>query len=579
MDLGNLAARFAPTDNPLRFRQGSIVSVEADQCTLTVTIAGSTVPISGVRYATGVMPVPGLAVWLATDGRDLWAIATLMTTDTTPWGYYVDYTFARGATQPATPTGNIPASPPWYGSPPAGTTALWMSEATKNPQGVVVGSWSLPVPLTGDPGPAGTPAPLEQIEYSQDGTNWYTTPTGADVYIRFSNDGGVTWGDAVRVLGPEGPPAHPVIFEYSEDAASWHTTPTVNDNFLRSSSDDGATWSDAFLTTGAPGTNGTNGNYIAVAYKEGARTGISAPTGNGPVPSGWSGTPVALSDGVTNCLWVSRAICAANNTLIGSWSTPNAFIMTADYVKALVALSSPVISSGKTSYTDTATGFWMGLASSVYKFAIGTATSYMRWTGSALELVGAAITGPAIAGGTIVGGTVTGGTIIAGDSALGNYCKLSQRIPGGLDDMPTGVLDFYYEGGLIGSVYGGLDGLTFLGAGGVSPTFAGDLQIAGQLIAGDVTVANLYPLVGIVGLASGKVTVTGIVQNVEKSVTVTFPGGSFTTAPSVVCNPETSAPVAVSVSARAISATGFTLTIRRSDMTTTCPVDWIATSL
>ena len=172
MDLGNLPARFAPKDNPLRFRQGSIVSVEADQCTLTVTIAGSTVPISGVRYATGVMPVPGLAVWLATDGRDLWAIATLMTTDTTPWGYYVDYTFARGATQPATPTGNIPASPPWYGSPPVGTTPLWMSEATKNPQGVVVGSWSLPVQLTGDPGPAWDSAPLVAPTAPTFGTGW-----------------------------------------------------------------------------------------------------------------------------------------------------------------------------------------------------------------------------------------------------------------------------------------------------------------------------------------------------------------------------------------------------------------------
>ncbi len=395
MDLGNLPARFAPKDNPLRFRQGSIVSVEADQCTLTVTIAGSTVPVSGVRYATGVMPVPGLAVWLATDGRDLWAIATLMTTDTTPWGYYVDYTFARGATQPAAPTGNIPASPPWYGSPPSGTTPLWMSEATKNPQGVVVGSWSVPVQLTGAPGAA---APLLQVQYSQDGTNWYTTPTGADVYIRSSNDGGATWSAAVRILGPQGPggatgpggadgpqgPQGPggstgptgysAFIQYSSDDASWHDAPwNTGDNFQRSGTGTSyaditarSAWGPGVLfvgTNGADGTNGTNGwdgaagtngNYIAVAYKEGARTGISAPTGNGPVPSGWSGVPVALSDGVTNCLWVSRATCTYANVLIGSWSTPNQFIITADYLKAYVEIASPIITGGR--FQTAATG-------------------------------------------------------------------------------------------------------------------------------------------------------------------------------------------------------------------------------
>jgi hypothetical protein len=352
MDLGNLPARFAPTDNPLRFRQGSIVSVEADQCTLTVTIAGSTVPISGVRYATGVMPVPGLAIWLATDGRDLWAISTLMTTDTTPWGYYVDYTFARGVTPPppATLTGNIPASPPWYGSPPSGTTPLWMSEATKNPQGVVVGSWSLPVQLTGDPGPAGspgTPAPLLQIRYSLDGASWHSTYTGTDAYISTSSDGGVTWSAAVRIVGPAGADGAPLYVQYSHDnGVTFHDPPwDTSDNFMRQKVGTGA-WSGPILFVGTPGANGTNGNYIAVAYKEGARTGIAAPTGNGPIPSGWSGTPVALAVPVTNCLWVSRATCSYTNVLIGSWSTPTAFIITADYVKAGIAMSSPSITGG-----------------------------------------------------------------------------------------------------------------------------------------------------------------------------------------------------------------------------------------
>lgn len=334
MDLGNIPARLAPTPSGLRLRQGTIVSVEVDQATLTVTVAGSTVPVSGVRYATGVIPMPGLGVWLATDGRDMWAIAVLMQTDIVPWGYYVDYTFARAASKPATPTGDIPGAP-WYGSPPEGTGPLWMSEGTKTPQGALTGSWSVPVQLTGDAGATGAAAPLVQVQYSQDGSAWYSSPTGSDVYIRTSNDGGATWSAAVRILGPQGP-------------------------------------------QGASGAAGTNGNYIAVAYKEGARTGIAAPTGNGPVPSGWSGTPIALTDPVNNCLWVSRATCSYTNTLIGSWSAPNQFIFTADFVKANVAMTSPLITGG--TFQTAASGARALLGSD------GVYNSWLRlWSGYAAE--------------------------------------------------------------------------------------------------------------------------------------------------------------------------------------------------
>lgn len=77
MDLLKLAQAIA--DAPpagIRFRQGSIVSVAADD-TVTVTIGGSSVQISGIKVASHVCPVPGAACWLVTDGRDWMVMATL----------------------------------------------------------------------------------------------------------------------------------------------------------------------------------------------------------------------------------------------------------------------------------------------------------------------------------------------------------------------------------------------------------------------------------------------------------------------------------------------------------------------
>jgi hypothetical protein len=47
-----------------------------------------------------------------------------------------------------------------------------------------------------------------------------------------------------------------------------------------------------------------------------------------------------------------------------------------------------VIKAGKTTYASTTSGFYLGYDSTTYKFHIGDATSYFKWTGSAIELVG-----------------------------------------------------------------------------------------------------------------------------------------------------------------------------------------------
>lgn len=65
-----------PTPENLRIRLGSVVSVQDDR-TITVTIAGSSTQIAGVKYLAHVQPDPGTPVWLMTDGVDLFAFGVL----------------------------------------------------------------------------------------------------------------------------------------------------------------------------------------------------------------------------------------------------------------------------------------------------------------------------------------------------------------------------------------------------------------------------------------------------------------------------------------------------------------------
>lgn len=59
----------------LRVRQGEVVSVSSYG--VTVTIAGSTSQISGVKYLGSYAPQVGAHVWLLTDGDDMFAIGHL----------------------------------------------------------------------------------------------------------------------------------------------------------------------------------------------------------------------------------------------------------------------------------------------------------------------------------------------------------------------------------------------------------------------------------------------------------------------------------------------------------------------
>lgn len=75
MDLNYVASIFA-NDNPLRLRVGTVISVQSDR-TCTVTVGGDTTEISGVKYMSDIAPDPQAAIWLVSDGRDLFALGHL----------------------------------------------------------------------------------------------------------------------------------------------------------------------------------------------------------------------------------------------------------------------------------------------------------------------------------------------------------------------------------------------------------------------------------------------------------------------------------------------------------------------
>lgn len=72
--IGRLAGQVASVPG-LRIRQGTVVSVVS--YSLTITVAGSTEQVSGVKYLGSYAPRVGAHVWLVTDGADMFAFGHL----------------------------------------------------------------------------------------------------------------------------------------------------------------------------------------------------------------------------------------------------------------------------------------------------------------------------------------------------------------------------------------------------------------------------------------------------------------------------------------------------------------------
>lgn len=74
-DLVTALGKAAP-EAPVRLRRGQIVSVQSDG-TVTVTVGGGTEQAQGVRVAASCCPIPNAGCWLATDGQDMFVLATM----------------------------------------------------------------------------------------------------------------------------------------------------------------------------------------------------------------------------------------------------------------------------------------------------------------------------------------------------------------------------------------------------------------------------------------------------------------------------------------------------------------------
>jgi predicted ribosome-associated RNA-binding protein Tma20 len=75
MDLRRLVADLAPTGQSMRLRSGVVVSDEVG--TVTITVAGSTVEIPGIRHLDSYAPTAGDTVFMLTDGFDILILGKL----------------------------------------------------------------------------------------------------------------------------------------------------------------------------------------------------------------------------------------------------------------------------------------------------------------------------------------------------------------------------------------------------------------------------------------------------------------------------------------------------------------------
>lgn len=89
-----------------------------------------------------------------------------------------------------------------------------------------------------------------------------------------------------------------------------------------------------------------------------------------------------------------------------------------------VANTGAIYSTGKTSYSSTTAGFWLGYDSTAYKFNIGDGTKYLKWSGSSLLFAGdMETTGHVVAHGTSSAegytATIIAAPTFSGDAIVG----------------------------------------------------------------------------------------------------------------------------------------------------------------
>lgn len=134
----------------------------------------------------------------------------------------------------------------------------------------------------GTDGADGANAPLLEIEYSADGSSWHGTYAGADIYMRLSADGAVTWGSAQLIRGgdvtyawvrsasmPAAPPSAPG--SNTRPPAGWYAADPGGSGMLWMTfarfGGEGYNytgWNPPVRVEGVDGTNGTDGHSAVI---------------------------------------------------------------------------------------------------------------------------------------------------------------------------------------------------------------------------------------------------------------------------------------------------------------------------
>ena len=180
--------------------------------------AGLVVDINSTGKYTvtsGLTPATGTVTFRATvAGQTIDKVFTISQQRQGVTGGYTDYIFKRSTTAPGTPTGVTPFG--WSDVPPTGTTPLYMSQASKRSDGTLIGAWSAPVRLDGEPGADGKYTIYQYATgtaAAATGT-WSNTPpaslaAGQYLWMRAGvvtppATAPATWGTPYRISGEKG---------------------------------------------------------------------------------------------------------------------------------------------------------------------------------------------------------------------------------------------------------------------------------------------------------------------------------------------------------------------------------------
>jgi len=242
------------------------------------------------------------------------------------------------------------------------------------------------------------------------GTSTYTWATGAFTAPTTPNSWSLTPGAAT---------AGQTLYGCSVSYADQNTTATST-----------VTWntSTAYVvgyagTNGTNGTSGTDGSSARICYSKTTLSSLATTpstittAGNTSFPPNdswgtgtvWQATPQTLaageslyqSDGVYspstgNTVW---NVPYLSNLKVGSLSAITVNTGALSVSGSLTVGTTGNIKGGQTDY-NTGTGFFLGYNGGQYRFSIGSSTVSMLWTGSALQVKGAAINGGSINIGT-----------------------------------------------------------------------------------------------------------------------------------------------------------------------------------